>query len=65
MKTSVLFFTVFLVAGKVVSQSTPSGVYVNGACFCVTKNYCALVTDGGPSDGSGQIDARIMTVSEF
>lgn len=64
MKTSVLFAIAFLVGSveKSFSQSTPSGVYVNGACFCVTKNYCSLGTDGGPSDGAGIIDPRIMTV---
>lgn len=65
MKTSVLFAIAFLVgsAEKIVSQSTPPGVYVNGTCFCVTKNYCSLENGGGPTDGAGELDARIMTVS--
>lgn len=48
---------------KVLSQTTPSNVYVDGVCICVTKNYCSLAGVSGPSDGSGQIDPRIMTVT--
>lgn len=42
---------------------TPVDVYVPDGCFCVPNNTCNLV-DGGPADGSGQIDARIMAVAQ-
>lgn len=44
--------------------NTPADVYVAGACFCVPKNTCNLADGSGPSDGSGQLDARIMTVNQ-
>lgn len=60
------FIAIAIIIGstdKVSSQTTPSNVFVEGVCICVTKNYCSLAGGGGSSDGSGQIDPRIMTVT--
>lgn len=65
-----ILLTVALILGstdKALSQTatTPANVYVDGACICVTSGYCNLAGGGGGSatDGSGQIDPRIMTVT--
>lgn len=66
----VILFTVAIIIGlteKVSSQATtlPPNVYVDGACICVTKGYCSLAGGGGSTDGAGQIDPRIMTVTDL
>lgn len=67
---ALLFLFIIAFAGRTLSQSTtavtestPAGVYVPGVCICVTQGYCGLAGGGGGStDGSGEIDPRIMTV---
>lgn len=45
------------------SQTTPANVYVDNVCICVTTGYCGLAGGNqGNTDGSGNIDPRIMTV---
>lgn len=66
-KTFIFSLLMIASAATVMSQTTTgttqANVYATDVCICVTKGYCSLASGGGPTDGSGMLDARIMTVS--
>lgn len=77
MKETLIAFTFiacFAILGYVAGQTEPSptvdestyapgNVNVPDVCICVVKGYCNLANANSSDDGSGAIDARIMTVS--
>lgn len=46
-------------------ETTPSDVYVDGVCICVTKGACNLANGNTSTDGAGELDPRIMTVNQL
>lgn len=62
MRKLILLAAMLLALSEKGKTQQPDNVYVPDVCFCVTTGYCDLAGDGGSTDGSGQIDPRIMTV---
>jgi hypothetical protein len=60
---SLIFLAALSAAVLAQQNTTPANVYVEEISICVTKGFCSLAGGGGPTDGSGQLDARIMPVT--